>query len=95
MLVSSITDHITEAPGSWGHLKEQTGMFGFLGLAPEVVTRLRGKSIFRVDKSRSDNQVEEFHIYMASNSRISIAGLNKSNVEYVAHSIKACLSSEA
>ncbi|KAI4717783.1 hypothetical protein E4T48_06060 [Aureobasidium sp. EXF-10727] len=70
-----MTDYVTGAPGSWKHLKEQTGMFGFLGLTPEVVTRLR----------------EDFHIYMASNSRISIAGLNVSNVDYVARSIKACL----
>ncbi|KAI4762109.1 hypothetical protein E4T52_05729 [Aureobasidium sp. EXF-3400] len=74
-----MTDRMTGAHGSWKHLKEQTGMFGFLGLTPEVVVRLR----------------EEFHIYMASNSRISIAGLNMSNVEYVAHSIKACLVHDA
>ncbi|KAI4735382.1 hypothetical protein E4T50_14107 [Aureobasidium sp. EXF-12298] len=64
-----------EAPGSWDHLKQQTGMFGFLGLCPEVVTKLR----------------EQHHIYMASNSRISIAGLTSSNVRYVASCIKECL----
>ncbi|KAI5263407.1 aromatic-amino-acid aminotransferase [Aureobasidium subglaciale] len=64
-----------ETPGSWDHLVKQTGMFGFLGLSPENVLRLR----------------EEKHIYMAANSRISIAGLNNGNVEYVARSIKECL----
>ncbi|KAG9679104.1 aromatic-amino-acid aminotransferase, partial [Aureobasidium melanogenum] len=64
-----------EAPGSWDHLKQQTGMFGFLGLCPEVVTKLR----------------EQHHIYMASNSRISIAGLTSSNVRDVASCIKECL----
>lgn len=30
------------APGSWEHLIRQSGMFGFLGLPPSVVQRLRG-----------------------------------------------------
>ncbi|KAJ5623635.1 Aspartate aminotransferase [Penicillium lividum] len=63
------------APGSWDHLIQQSGMFGFLGLSHEVVLKLR----------------EQHHIYMADNSRISIAGLNAGNVEYVARSITQCL----
>ncbi|PYH48632.1 aspartate aminotransferase/Glutamic oxaloacetic transaminase AAT2/GOT1 [Aspergillus saccharolyticus JOP 1030-1] len=59
------------APGDWEHLVRQTGMFGFLGLDEEVVKELR----------------EEDHIYMADNSRVSIAGLNPGNVEYVAKAI--------
>lgn len=31
------------APGSWDHLIQQSGMFGFLGLSPEVVLKLRGR----------------------------------------------------
>lgn len=31
------------APGTWDHLVQQSGMFGFLGLSPEVVLKLRGK----------------------------------------------------
>lgn len=31
--------------------------------------------------------IEKYHIYMTSNGRISMAGLNKSNVEYVAKAI--------
>lgn len=33
----------------------------------------------------------QYHIYMADNSRVSIAGLNESNVQYVAQSIAECL----
>ncbi|CAG8018591.1 unnamed protein product [Penicillium nalgiovense] len=66
------------ALGSWEHLIRQSGMFGFLGLSPSVVLRLR----------------EQYHIYMADNSRISIAGLNKQNVEYVGQSIAECLKQE-
>ncbi|KAL4794738.1 pyridoxal phosphate-dependent transferase [Aspergillus venezuelensis] len=64
--------------GTWTHLIEQSGMFGFLGLSREVVRTLK----------------EEYHIYMAENSRISIAGLNTSNVEYVAKSIGEVLARE-
>ncbi|KAE8396588.1 pyridoxal phosphate-dependent transferase [Aspergillus alliaceus] len=63
------------APSTWDHLIRQSGMFGFLGLSPTVVQKLK----------------DEYHIYMAGNSRIPIAGLNPSNVEYVARSIAECL----
>ncbi|KAF4336075.1 aspartate other aminotransferase [Fusarium beomiforme] len=65
-------------PGLWKHLIRQSGMFGFLGLSPNVVKELR----------------ETYHIYMADNSRISLSGLNESNVEYVAASIAACVRRE-
>ncbi|OQD79756.1 hypothetical protein PENANT_c044G02879 [Penicillium antarcticum] len=65
----------TGTPGSWEHLIRQSGMFGFLGLSPSIVLTLR----------------EHYHIYMADNSRISIAGLNEDNVEYVGQSIAECL----
>ncbi|KAI9040663.1 aromatic-amino-acid aminotransferase [Aspergillus affinis] len=74
---TSLYDHLNQsgAPGTWDHLVQQSGMFGFLGLEPDVVRRLR----------------EDYHIYMAGNSRISIAGLNLGNVQYVAESISECL----
>ncbi|EXJ71670.1 uncharacterized protein A1O5_05478 [Cladophialophora psammophila CBS 110553] len=34
---------------------------------------------------------DQYHIYLADNSRISIAGLNESNVAYVARAITECL----
>ena len=59
----------TPAPGgNWDHIIKQIGMFSFLGLAPQQVKRI----------------VDEGHIYMTGNSRISMAGLNTGNVEYVA-----------
>lgn len=58
-------------PGNWDHLTSQIGMFSFTGLDPKQVGRL----------------VTEFHIYLAANGRISMAGLNKNNVKYVAKSI--------
>lgn len=84
------------APGTWGHLVQQSGMFGFLGLKPEIVRGLRGKSRRTCDafieiEHRLTVELEDYHIYMAGNSRISIAGLNPGNVQYVAESIAECL----
>jgi aspartate aminotransferase len=55
-------------PGTWNHITDQIGMFSFTGLTETQVARLR-----------SDG-----HIYMTKNGRISMAGLNTKNVEYVA-----------
>jgi len=57
-------------------IEKERGMFSFLGIGKEQVIRLR----------------EEFHIYMVESSRINVAGLNSSNVDYVADSIAAVLS---
>lgn len=55
-------------PGTWNHITDQIGMFSFTGLTEKHVLKLR----------------EEHHIYMTKNGRISMAGLNTHNVEYVA-----------
>ena len=57
--------------GSWKHITEQIGMFSFTGLTEGQVQALKGKE----------------HIYMTKNGRISMAGLNTNNVEYVAEAI--------
>jgi len=57
-------------PGTWNHITDQIGMFSYTGLAEAQVKRLQ----------------QEFHIYMTKNGRISMAGLNTHNVEYVAKS---------
>ncbi|MCJ1277237.1 Aspartate aminotransferase, cytoplasmic [Puttea exsequens] len=54
--------------GSWKHITEQIGMFSFTGLTEKQVGKMK----------------EEFHVYMTKNGRISMAGLNTKNVEYVA-----------
>ena len=52
--------------GTWDHLKAQRGMFSYSGISAPVVARLKA----------------DYHIYMLSNGRISLAGLNKSNISY-------------
>ena len=64
------------APGhDFSHLVRAKGMFCFLGVTPEQVARLK----------------QEFGIYMVSSSRINVAGITSSNVEYLAKSIAAVL----
>ncbi|KAM0221256.1 hypothetical protein ACHAQD_005610 [Fusarium lateritium] len=58
-------------PGDWSHIVNQTGMFGYTGISKPQIERLE----------------EQYHIYMANTSRISLAGLNEHNVEYVAKSL--------
>ena len=63
------------APADFSFMARERGMFSFLGLSREQVIRLR----------------EEFHVYMVESSRINFAGLNRSNMDYVADSIIAVL----
>jgi aspartate aminotransferase len=56
-------------------ITHQSGMFSFLGITPEQVQRLQ----------------DEFSIYMVGSSRMSIAGIAKSNVDYLAQSIAKVL----
>jgi len=58
-------------PGDWSHIEKQIGMFSFTGLTEEQVAKLKG----------------EWHIYMTKNGRISMAGLNSKNIDYVAKAI--------
>lgn len=60
-----------KTPGSWAHITNQIGMFSFTGLSPP----------------QAEKMIETAHIYMTGNGRISMAGLNTSNVEYVADCI--------
>lgn len=67
---SGLVDKI-KAKGSrhnWDHFNSQIGMFAFTGLNKDMVNQLR----------------EEYGIYMTMNGRISMAGLNTKNIEYVA-----------
>mmetsp|Transcript_17988 Transcript_17988/g.30622 ORF Transcript_17988/g.30622 Transcript_17988/m.30622 type:complete len:417 (-) Transcript_17988:31-1281(-) len=60
------------AKGSWEHVTKQIGMFSFTGLT----------------LAQSEQMVSKHHIYMTKNGRISVAGLTKNNVDYVANAIK-------
>ncbi|WP_057833076.1 amino acid aminotransferase [Colwellia sp. TT2012] len=56
-------------------IQRQSGMFSFLGITPEQVQQLQ----------------DEYSIYMVGSSRMSIAGIANSNVDYLAKSIAKIL----
>lgn len=60
-----------KTPNDWSHITSQIGMFSYTGLNPTQVKHL----------------VEDYHIYLPKDGRISICGLNTNNVEYVAQAI--------
>jgi aspartate aminotransferase len=58
-------------PGTWNHIVDQIGMFSYTGLTRPQVQCLK----------------EKYHVYMAENGRISMAGLNSKNVDYFAEGV--------
>ena len=56
---------------NFDYITRQNGMFSFTGLTPEQVARLQS----------------DFGIYMISDSRMCVAGLNNSNIDYVANAM--------
>eukprot|EP01138_Halocafeteria_seosinensis_P014970 gb/GECG01015282.1/.p1 GENE.gb/GECG01015282.1/~~gb/GECG01015282.1/.p1 ORF type:complete len:447 (+),score=47.27 gb/GECG01015282.1/:1-1341(+) len=59
----------------WNHITDQIGMFCFSGLTEEQVSRM----------------IQDQHVYMTKDGRISMAGITPSNVSYVAESIAKVL----
>ena len=59
----------------FGFITRQNGMFSFLGIDKDQVTRLQ----------------DEFSIYVVDSSRINIAGISKSNVDYLTESLAKVL----
>ncbi|XP_019438405.1 PREDICTED: aspartate aminotransferase 1 [Lupinus angustifolius] len=62
-------------PGDWSHIIKQIGMFTFTGLNAEQVSFL----------------TKEYHIYLTSDGRISMAGLSSKTVPHLADAIHAAV----
>ncbi|CUM64422.1 uncharacterized protein PRCAT00002025001 [Priceomyces carsonii] len=60
-----------KTPGNWDHITNQSGMFSFTALKPEMVARL--------EKTHG--------VYLVSSGRASVAGLNEGNIQKVAKAI--------
>ena len=56
-------------------IRDEFGMFSFLGINQQQVQRLRN----------------DYGIYMVDSTRINLAGLNTSNLDYFAQAIRAVL----
>lgn len=61
--------------GDFSFIARQRGMFSFLGITPEQVTRLR----------------EDHAVYLVASSRVNIAGLNEDNLPRFVSAMKAVL----
>jgi aspartate aminotransferase len=74
---SLLADNIQQnAAGiDFSHIKQQKGMFSFLGLNTAQLDQLR----------------EEFGIYIVSSSRVNLAGINSGNIDYLSDSIISVL----
>jgi aspartate aminotransferase len=72
-----LTGHLRDATSTdaFDFINTQRGMFSLLGIAADVVVRLR----------------EEHHIYMTPDGRINLAGLNPGNVAHVSDAIARAL----
>ncbi|CAI5438268.1 unnamed protein product [Caenorhabditis angaria] len=56
---------------NWEHITNQIGMFCYTGITPQQVDKL----------------INEHSIYLTKDGRISVAGINLSNVGYLAHAL--------
>jgi aspartate/tyrosine/aromatic aminotransferase len=59
--------------GGFAFIRQEFGMFSFLGISPDQVSRLR----------------EEYGIYMVESTRINIAGLNDRNLDYFVQAMRS------
>lgn len=59
----------------FSHIKQQRGMFSFLGLNTAQLDQLR----------------EEYGVYIVLSSRVNLAGINSSNIDYLSSSIMSVL----
>jgi len=59
----------------FSHIKQQRGMFSFLGL----------------NTAQLDQLCEEYGVYIVSSSRVNLAGINSSNLDYLSSSIMSVL----
>lgn len=78
-----------KTPGSWNHITDQIGMFRCAHFELVVAQYLTHFccSFTGINPSQSKAMTENAHIYLTTNGRISMAGLNTHNVRYVAESL--------
>lgn len=62
----------------WSHVEEQIGMFAYTGMNSDMVDKL----------------TSEYAIFLTRDGRISLAGLNDGNIEYVAKAVHAVTDGE-
>lgn len=75
-LRNDLVAKLQEATGrDFGFIRNEKGMFSFLGLSPEQVQALR----------------DEHSVYMLGSSRINVAGVNAANIDYLTRAVASVL----
>ncbi len=67
-----------KCPGNWENITNQIGMFSYTGLSVK----------------QSEKMVNDFHVYMLKNGRISMSGITKKNIKYIAECMKKAVETE-
>jgi aspartate/tyrosine/aromatic aminotransferase len=71
----ALTEKLEQKTGkSWSHITSQIGMFSYTGLTEVEVEKM----------------INKWHIYLLKSGRISLAGLNTKNLDYVVDAIVDC-----
>lgn len=65
------------APGKWDNITNQIGMFSYTGLS----------------ETQSERMINDHHVYMLKNGRISMSGVTTKNVQTIAGAIKKSIES--
>jgi aspartate aminotransferase len=79
-----------KTPGNWDHIINQIGMFRLvykltkLGCSGLLFV---GSSFTGISPEQSKALTEKAHVYLTTNGRISMAGLNRENIRYFAESL--------
>lgn len=66
-------------PGDWSHVTSQIGMFCYTGITAE----------------QAEHLIDHHHVYLLKSGRISVAGLNPSNIEKVARAFDDAIRAKA
>ncbi|KAH8722243.1 aspartate aminotransferase [Ilyonectria robusta] len=69
--LSNLLINVYKTPGDWSIITKGTGLFSLLPLSQAECKELQDK----------------YHIYLVTNGRVTISGLNEKNIDYVAKSI--------
>ena len=78
-----------KTPGNWEHIINQIGMFRCVDdlMAMVRVMLTLGLSFTGVSEAQSKALTDGAHVYLTTNGRISMAGLNSKNVRYFAEAL--------
>ncbi|KAH0827083.1 aspartate amino-transferase [Lanmaoa asiatica] len=76
-----------KTPGKWDHITKQIGMFRCVARMTYARVLTGVGSFTGMNAVQSQALIDNAHVYMTTNGRISMAGLNSNNIRYFAESM--------